>query len=216
MAETIVVVNQGFTTRTSSTGRTRTTIDVSSEPLVHDLDPKRLGQGVAEAIARVIKERVASISVQAAPSTIASRKRKQKNVDMNRYAGGRIGLMPPGRSDKLFNDSGRLIESIVARPSEDQYIINVASNRFSTSTLYGGKLKTPMAALDFITERFLELVPEVRDPALLMRSKLVRDAIDDGTAGMIKRGAARIKELELARARAMFSIVRQVASVAAL
>ncbi len=208
---TIVVLNESYSTRTRKSGKVVTTIDVISEPLVHDIDAKQLGRGPAEAIAQFLRDRIAGIAERASEATIKRRQSAAKKNDQpRRYSGGRIGPMPPNQSDRLFNDSGRFVRSIVAAAASDRWIINVASNRLSADTLNAGKQGSPQAALEFIKTRLVQLVPELADPRRLMDSIPVRKAIEEGMAAMIKKQKADIAGLKTQRNQAALGLVKQV------
>jgi hypothetical protein len=199
---TVVVLNDGFTTRTSASGRSRTTVEVKSEPLVHNLDPKQLGQGVADAIAQHFRDRIAGITARASDATIRARQNAAKGpqtlATARRYGGGRLGPMPPNQSDRLFNDSGRLVQSIVARAtSAGEWVINVAANRLDEQSFGQG-----FAAM---LQRLASFVPEIADPRLLMDSIPVRRAVENGMKQMIQKQEARISELRDTRAKAIIN-----------
>lgn len=107
-----------------------------------------------------------------------------------RYGGGRMGAMEPNQSDRLFNDSGRLAESIVAGPKGDGWVINVAANRFDPKTFPGG-----VAALTQMFERLAELVPEFADLGLLADSITVKRAIREATAAMMQKATGQRSDL---------------------
>lgn len=201
-----LIINNGFTTRTRASGRQYTTIDVQSEPLVHNLDPKQLGQGVADVIAEHLRQRIQGITARASEATIAARRAAAKAfaagtlAATQRYGGGRLGSMPPAQSDRLFNDSGRLAKSIVARAtSAGEWVVNVAANRLDEASFGQG-----FAAM---LDRLKQHVPEIADPRLLMDSLPIRRAIQHGMSQMIQKQQARISELRDARAKAITSLV---------
>ena len=213
MSDTVVTINNGFSTRTSTSGRQRTTIVCRSEPLVHNLDPKQLGAGPAVAIAEHLRQRVLGIVARASEATLERRRRAAAapNLPSNaaRYSGGRIGATPPNQSDRLFNDSGRLAKSIVARAaSGDSYVVNVAANRLDPRSFTA----SAFAAMLELLKRY---VPEIADPRMLMDSIPVRKAIKDGMRQMIQKQTARIDELRSARAKAIVGIGRSLLSLVA-
>lgn len=202
------ILNQGFTTRSSKSGRQRVTVECRSEPIVHNLDPKQLGAGPAAAIAQHIRDRISGIVARASDATIERRKRAAREASegmptaSRRYAGGRIGSMPPDQSDRLFNDSGRLAKSIVARAAQGaEYVINVAANRLDSSTFKAG-------AFSAMLDRLAQYVPELRNSRLLAESIPVQRAIRDGMAQMIQKQEARISELREARTQAIVGLGR--------
>lgn len=213
MADTVHVINQGFSTKTSASGRQRTTIVCKSEPLVHNLDPKQLGAGPALAIAEHLRQRVLGIVARASEATLDRRKRAaaapQLPSNAARYSGGRIGATPPNQSDRLFNDSGRLAKSIVARATGgDSYTINVAGNRLDSRTF------TPSAFASML-QLLSRFIPEVGNSALWADVLPLRKAIKDGQAQMIRKLDARIDELRDARARAIVAAGRALLSLVA-
>lgn len=207
----VIVINNGFTARTSSTGRTRVTVECRSEPIVHNLDPKQLGAGPAAAIAEHIRQRILGITARASAATIERRKRAAAAPGLPsnaaRYSGGRIGATTAAASDRLFNDSGRLAKSIVARATSGaQYVINVAANRLDSRTFTA-------AAFAAMLEKLAQYVPEIRNPALLADSLPVRKAIRDAAAQIVQKQSARISELRDARAKAIVGLGQQLLSL---
>lgn len=201
-----LTINQGFTARTRKSGKQYTTIEVSGEALVHNLDPKQLGQGVADAIAEHLRQRISGITARASDATIAARRAAAAAfaagtlAATQRYGGGRIGSMPPGQSDRLFNDSGRLVKSIVARAtSAGEWVVNVAGNRLDEASFGAG-----FAAM---LQKLADFVPEIRDPRQLMDSIPVRRAVENGMRQMIQKQQARILELRDARAKQIVGLV---------
>lgn len=188
------IINQPFTTRERKSGKQYATVEVKSEPLVHNLDPKQLGQPVADAIAQAFRDGIERITQRASDATIRARQRARADsspslAQQQRYAGGRLGAMQPGASDKLFNDSGRLAKSIVARAtSAGEWVINFAANR-----LQDPKFQQQLASL----------VPEFRDARRLMDSLGVQRAIRHGASQIVQKQRAAIAELRDVRAKAI-------------
>lgn len=178
-------------------GKSRYTVTIKSEPLLIQTDPKALGAGPAQAIADHLKQRVSDITETVSPATMKARLSAQKGViagqawAMKRYSGGRIGTRAPARTDKLFHDSGRLIESIRVGATSTGYVINVAGNRFDPTTLNGGQ-----EALMRIMERLRELVPEWGDGAKLLDSLPVQRALRDGVKNALQKANERTVELK--------------------
>lgn len=210
---TVIAINQGFTTRQRKSGKQYTTIDVSSEPLVHDLDPRRLGAPVATSIADHLRQRIMGIGARASEATIARRQRAAREAAegqptaSRRYSGGRTGATPPAQSDRLFNDSGRLAKSIVARANGEAFVVNVAANRLDESTFGRG-----FAAM---LQRLAQYVPEIANPRQLMDSIPVRKAITEGKAAMIQKLEARVSELKEERLQSIVGVGRAVLSLVA-
>lgn len=186
-----------LTRRTSTTGRSRYTVEIKAEPILIQTSAKALGAGPAQAIAAHLKERVADISAPASKATMKARLSAQKALiageswAQKRYGGGRLGTRAPARSDRLFNDSGRLIESIAVGTTSRGYVINVAGNRFDASTLDGGE-----AVLVRIVARLRDLVPEFGDPRLLLDSLPVQRALREGLADALQKSTDRGVELK--------------------
>lgn len=182
----------------SRAGKSRYTVEIKSEPLLIQTDPKALGAAPAIAIRDHLKQRVGDINETASPNTIKARLSAQKAVmqgqpwAMKRYSGGRIGTRAPARTDRLFNDSGRLVESIAVAARGDSWIINVAGNRFDPSTLNGGE-----AALMRIIERLRDLVPEWGDARKLVDVLSVQRAIRQSLSDALVKATERTKELKM-------------------
>ncbi len=111
---------------------------------------------------------------------------------MARYSGGRMGPMAPNtQGTKLFNDSGRLAQSLIAKPAKPtdptgekkaEWVINIAANRFDPSTFNGGEV-----ALDAMYQRLLTYVPEMGDPQMLMQVGSVKQAVVDSYKAMFDK-----------------------------
>jgi hypothetical protein len=211
----VMIINQGYELRTSKSGKQRVTIVVKSEPVILNVDPKTLGQPIALAIAKHFQERIKGITAVAAPATIKARQAAAKAVSegkawaMKRYGGGRMGLRQPNQSDRLFNDSGKMWESITATASKDgAWRVNVAASRLNPETLTGG-----MAALGRIIQRLNDLVPEIQNPALLMQNDILKRVIKNATESAIKKAQARTTELRIEAAKRLFDLLRVGANV---
>lgn len=190
--DVLVLNDYGLTerSRTNKAGgvKRRYTVEFKAEPLIHNLDPMALGRGPAMAIAKFLRDSIAGISAAASPATVKARRAARRAAGdswvSRRYSGGKLGTMQPGQSDRLFNDSGRLIKSIVASATRaGTYVVNVAANRFNPDTLDNGGT----AALQRIFQLLRQYVPQLGDPALLVDAIPVQRAIREATAGMIKK-----------------------------
>jgi hypothetical protein len=169
-------------TRTTKSGTaTRYSVGITSEPILHDLDPIKLGEGPAKAIVDVIRRQVRGITEFA---SLATRKRRESAAKafargeewaMDRYAGGRIGMMPPNTTGRLFNDSGRLEFGLFARENkvEKSWTINVPANRLDPKTFNGG-----VAAMAGMFDRLRRLVPALNNPRTLIDSPEVAASIN--------------------------------------
>lgn len=159
----------------------RYSVSIDAQPMIHTFDAKTLGMGPAEAMAEHLRKRVATIGVRAAATTILKRKYAADALDRGeswaqaRYSGGRTGQKRPGASDRLFNDSGRLAEGIVATPTRDnQYVVNVPANRFDPRTFRDGE-----AGIMRMFVKLRELVPEFGDASQLATVPAIRQAIGE-------------------------------------
>lgn len=205
----IIILNQPLRSRTSKGGKQRYTVNVSSEPLIHNFDPSQMGAPVAEAIAEALRQKVRGITANAAASTLRARKvaakafSEGKTWAMKRFAGGRTGPTPPNQSDKAFNDSGRLAGSIVARANDKEkaFTINIAANRLDDTTS-GGAVR--------IFRQLVNLVPEFGDPRKLMEDQGVQRAVETSIGMLITKARETREQLLEARARALLGTIRQV------
>ena len=206
MSEPLVIVNQPLRQRTSRTGAVRYTIDVKSEPLIYNLDPKELEQAAATAIAEELRVQVKAISAEAAPTTLRARASAAKAYAagkpwaVKRYSGGKIGPMAPTGSTRAFNDSGRFAASIVAMAKAGKWVVNVAGNRLNP---------TQVGSVERVFARLAELVPAFANQRLLLQSANVRKALELGMQSMIAKAPMTYDQLSVARARALMSLAAQ-------
>jgi hypothetical protein len=193
----VIVINRGLEERRSATGRMRRTIRIDAEPMVINMDPKALGKPGADAIANHYREKVRGIAATASATTVKARKAAAKAFSegkswaMKRYAGGRIGALPPNQSDRLFNDSGRFADSIVANASNDNaWRINVAANRLDDKT-------AGPAGVERIWNRLVQLVPEFANVGLLFEGNAIaRQTLKRVSEERIKIGKRAMTQFE--------------------
>lgn len=169
----VVVINDysGLTVeeRTRKSGKTHVTMSISAEPIAVNLDPMLLGKGPANALAEVIRRQIAGIGDQASAETLLKRKYAESAFSRGeswatkRYSGGRTGALPPGKSDRAYNDSGRLAGGVVAmaNPQEKAWTINVPANRLDPSTFRGGAAG---AAFQAMVKGLVDRVPALTRP----------------------------------------------------
>lgn len=234
MAGDIVIINQPLRRRESKAGKVRFTIDMQSEPLIFKLDAKSLGDETANAMAGELRAQVSGITAEAAPATIKAResaarvlsggadvdisktthgkrevslgrKHLTKNWAMERYSGGKLGLMLPNQTRRAFNDSGRFIKGIVAQAQPKKWVVNVPANRLDPTT----------GNVDRIWKRLTELVPAFGDVRLLMESAEVRGAIKRGLDSLVVKNAMTRDEISIARARNLLLLVARIVLAAA-
>lgn len=192
----VIVINQpgNLKQRTSSTGRVKYSIEVTSEPIAFNLNAKELGGAVAQQLAHYFQEKIRGISAQAAPATIAARERFAKAAAagktwaLRRYSGGQMGSSAPNKSGALFNDSGRLADSIVARATGDGWRINVAGNRLDPRTANNGGT----AAVERIWARLAQLVPAFADVSIAFRES---DMLNRAAKNIVKKMAPTSKNV---------------------
>ncbi len=179
----------------SGATKSRYTVSIRSEKLIFNLSEKALSKPTAEAIKKLIQERIAGISDQAAPNTIKARQVAAKAVSLGkawavkRYSGGKTGALPPNQSTALFNDSGRFWRAMsaawVGEGSAGRWVINFAANRLSPGTL-DGKGGGDSVVLQ-IWERLKGLVPELGNMDLIADSIPVRAAMQKSLETMIQK-----------------------------
>jgi hypothetical protein len=213
--EDVVIINQpgNLEQRTSKTGKVRYSIKVTSEPLAFNLNAKELGQDVAASLAHYFREQIKGTTQQAAPATIEARKRFAKAAAqgrawaLRRYSGGQIGASQPNSSDRLFNDSGRFAQSIVARATGDNWRINVAGSRLDARTANNGG----MAAVERIWGRLVQLVPAFADVSIAFASNEVLKARARMQQRLVQKMPATSKNMSFGEAAAkLFNVARQI------
>lgn len=187
----VLTINRGLETRVSKSGKVKRTIRIDAEPMHINVDPKALGAPVAESIANHYRERVRGITAMASEATVRAREVAArafpagKSWAVKRYAGGRLGALPPNQTNRAFNDSGRFANGIVASASSDNaWRVNVAANRLDESTANGGA-----AGVDRIWNRLVELIPEFADIGLLFeKNTIARKTLERVSAERVRFG----------------------------
>jgi hypothetical protein len=215
--EEVTVLNEGLRSRTSKTGRTTYSVVIKAEPIVVNTGPAALMAPIATAIAHHLKERMRGISQVASDATLRARKTAAKALSdgqdwaIQRYGGGRIGTKPPNRSNRMFNDSGRFADGLVAgyAGKDGTFRINVPANRLDERTTSGGA-----AGVQRIWERLVQLVPEFGDPSLLLQNDVIRATVKRSANDMIKKARETNGKLAIEAARGLFKIVQSVARIA--
>jgi len=209
ITQDVIVINEGFQERrrtTSSGTKSRYTITVTAEPIIHNFSAEKLGEGPAIAIREAIVKQIKAITEVANLATIKRRQNAAKAIQAGktdkRYSGGRMGAIPPSGSVRLFNDSGRLADGIFVRqnPQEKNWTINVPANRLDPSTFKS------QGAFVGMVNRLRELVPALVNP---FGDKDVAQAILDGIDGVLIRTLDKGKSLKEARDRAFAGLFKQ-------
>lgn len=210
--EDVFVLNAGLEQRTSKTGKQRFVAVVKSEPIYVNTDPKQLGGEIAVAIAKHLREQVKGISARASDATLRARKAAEKAFKagepwaLKRYGGGKMGSKPPNQSDRMFNDSGRMAESITANASKDGvWRVNMAANRLSGSP----------ASVQRIYAKLVELVPGFKNIGEIMKSNDVLAAMVRTKEKMIRKGKMQSGKTALDVIAAGVRLFEQVAKIGA-
>lgn len=197
-------------------------MEVKSEALIVSLDTKLLEQGVAQAIATELRERVEGITEDAAPATLKARADERKAYAAGkpwakrRFEGGKMGPTPPTTSTKAFNNSGRFAKSIVATAvSGGKWIVNWAANRIDPQT----------GNVERIWNRLIALVPAFADVSKLYSSPKFVEAMKIGIQSMVSGAgpmtadeftAARAKAVADAKARTYLALIARAVLTAAV
>lgn len=209
--------------RTTSSGTAvRYSIEMRADPILHDFNQERLGQGPAEAIRDLLSRKMKAIGTAASEATKLRRSNAARGLaagvpsDVARYSGGKIGTKPPVLRDPaiLFNDSGRFADGMAVRfnPTDNNFTINVPANRLDPRTFGGGE-----AALARMWQRLVELVPEFRGGAEVLKSPEVREAIATAVAESIVTRTDRARStISRARAALFGSVLRDLAKIVTL
>lgn len=164
----------------------RYTFEIKSEPLLFDLNELALGGKLAEVWAQRIRDNIQGIAVPVSKATEAMRKKAAAAFAAGagwatkRYAGGRIGAMPPNQSDKLFNDSGRLAAGIHVRQNltDASYTVNVPANRMNRESFGAG--------YDAMVDKFVSLVPML-DPKKALGDPAIERAVKESVDQMVTK-----------------------------
>lgn len=211
-----IVTNQplgGLKQHTRKSGKQYFTISVRAEPLVHDIDPMRLGKGPSEAIAAFFRQRLGEIGDLAAAATLDMRKRATRALGRGAgwaaraYAGGQLGSMPPDQSPRIGFASGRFVKSIVARATKDgEWLVNFAANRLNPSIIGD-------AGVARVWSTFLAHVPELGDAGLLSTVLPIRRALKSAHESIAKKARATERALEIEIAKKLFEIGRETAAI---
>lgn len=168
---------------------------------------------IATAIAEAFSREVKAITARASDATIARRESAAKNPSSKwvkrRYAGGRIGALPPDpHSIRLFNDSGRLTKVTVrARQTsgdEAVFTMNVPANRFKADEF------PSQAAFDAMITRLKELVPIARGVFAGESARQILRAQDRAMSNLLQHVKDRQASLIRERNRLLFDNLKQV------
>jgi hypothetical protein len=193
----------------------RYAIEIRSQPLLHNFDDMMLGAGPANKLAEVIQAQGRGIAEHASESTQEKRRLAQIAMAsgraskwlMERYAGGRIGALPPNQTQFKFNDSGRLWKSIAVRQNKTDrtFTVNVAANRLRPEKFESGAYSFQNMMADLV-----RLVPAL-NPANAAKNRDIENSIRDSIRDMIQKAedvqAAKLKQLAMARRQAALQLL---------
>lgn len=205
--------------------KARTSINVQSEPILHDFDERRTGRPVAEAIRDVLAAKIRGIAAKVSVETVLKRKyiaaayRRGEPYAVRQYEGGRTGSFtftdskgkttranppPEGNEDRMFNFSGRLAEGLFVRenPTEGGFTVNMPANRFNVNQ--GGTWT--VAQLQRALDKLGQLVPEFRDAGRLARDPEVLKAVEESVDGMINIAKGRLAAAKRRRVQAILDL----------
>lgn len=206
---------RGRMRKNGTRAKSRFTVEIRSEPLLHDFDELALGHRPAEAIAETLREKIRGITATVADSTFEWRQRvsrewaagKISQSIRKRYTGGRLKETPPptGPRNALFNFSGRLAKGIFARENKTDraWTVNAPANRLDPSTFRNPAQFSAMLA------KLQELVPELLHPEKLGRDERVRTAIVDSIDDLIIEAKSRLSEKRKLLRRQMLGTLKQ-------
>lgn len=146
--------------------RGKSGMSVKSETITVTLDEDKLGQPIAEALAKAIQSGIRSISDIASPSTLARSTRRTKE--------GRTRRTP-----RLFNATGKLVDELgLRRDSEGRWSIGAPRDRLEGKT-------------NQLLDRLVELVPVLKRPRELLRDPGVQVATRKSADSMFKKARLR-------------------------
>jgi hypothetical protein len=142
-----VVIDESTTIHTD-----RVRITFTAEPLEVELDAAAIVSGPARALRDAIAEGIRAIAVSIAPATKVYREKAARALKRGApWAVARFGTRTPGASDRLFNDSGALADSLSVDQDGKGYDVGTTRD-----------LEPPGAGS--LYERLIQLVPALRDP----------------------------------------------------
>jgi hypothetical protein len=209
MPDELFIINQGLEMRTGSSGKSRFTVRVVAEPIVISTDPMFLAMKPAQRMAEYLRQKVAGVATKAPEATLKYRQAALKAFiqgkawAVERYSGGKMGSIPPARSENALNDSGRFAKSIRASQSKETgtWRIDVAANRLDPKTSGG---------FERVWNRIVSLVPELGQR---IPGNIVAEGVKWSLENMIRKEKASSSKLSMSVARGLFDLARQAVSV---
>lgn len=126
----------------------KVTVTVEADPLEHNFDKAALAEGPAEAMRQAFRDGIRSITEAASPATQKQRAVARRAYDRNKpWAIERYGPHPPGKTDRLFNDSGGLADGLQLERNGDAF--NITAEHMDVPGM---------------TDRLADLVPAIANP----------------------------------------------------
>jgi hypothetical protein len=209
---TPLVARRGAGTR----GKQRTTVEIVSEPLLHDFDENVLGAEPAVAIRDLLERETKNVEEPASKATLAIRAKSARALEAGaswakrRYSGGRTGTKPPNQTIRKLNDSGRLAEGWFVRENKEDraWTVNVPANRLSPE-VFG-------ARWEWFLGELRRLVKPIGDVRAIGADKGFQSAVTKSIAGLIIKGELRgdsvsvrkLQQLSKARKQALLAAIR--------
>jgi len=199
-------------------GKERTTVEIVSEPLLHDFDENVLGAEPANAIRDLLERETKGVDEFASDTTQAMRAKAEVAFQAGapwakrRYSGGRTGAKPPNQTKRKLNDSGRLAEGWFVRENKEDatWTVNVPANRL-TPEAFGAKWEWFLGELR-------RLIAPLRDVRAIAEDQGFQQAVSRSIASLIEKGELRgdsvavrkLAALQGARKRALLAAARAV------
>ena len=153
------IVLNDIETRAQPLTRDGIALRITTEKVVHDLDPHELGKKPIAAIRDLVRQQIKAIAALASPATIARRARaaaaalKGHSTEARRYAGA-----APDRSNQLFHDTGALADRLEVH--------DVGDGKWELRTGRVNEAEFTPTAIDRFWLRLQQLVPALRGEAL--------------------------------------------------
>jgi hypothetical protein len=205
MADEVFVINDGLEMRTNASGKQRFVIRRETEPIVINTDPMLLAMKPAQAFAAYLRQKIQAVSASPAANTLRARRTELKafvlgkSWAMERFSGGRMGSMPPLRSEQALNNSGRLAKGVAVSKGKSDWRVNVPANRLDERTIH---------SFERVWNRLTQLVPELGRP---LEAGVVQEGIRWSMRNMIHKASAREGKLKLETVASAFKVLENVA-----
>jgi hypothetical protein len=218
-------------------------VDFKADPLYVHLDANAANGILADTLREIVKREIKEVVAPAAHATIARRRRYEAEARgatrtekprtrkdgstvttkrtsgtsrsyMTRYAGGRIGEVPPSGSVRLFNDSGRLADNLVLKvrtrsSGESVITLDCAGNRFDPRTFGGGE----PALIANVIQRIQQYVPSLGGK-LTGRTAVEYDRMLREVAQLVvAAGEAQRRALEVRLRQLQMKVLRSIAGL---